>query len=80
MSNLKVLAGDFVKHSGNFFMKGWGDPGTFHLVSEESKKDIWNPVEKIPATEVEVLSLATEESVKKVGGTVGWGAAGAAVL
>ena len=30
--------------------------------------------------DVEEVSIATEENVKRVGGTVGWGLAGAAIL
>ncbi len=36
--------------------------------------------ETIPITELETVEVATEESVKKLGGTVGWGAAGALIL
>ena len=34
----------------------------------------------ITRSEVEEVSLATEENVKRLGGTVGWGVAGAALL
>lgn len=36
--------------------------------------------EKIHASEIERLEQATEESVKRLGGSVGWGAVGALVL
>ncbi len=36
--------------------------------------------ETIPLTQLETVEIATEESVKKIGGTVGWGAAGAVIL
>ena len=36
--------------------------------------------EKIRPSEVQDLELATEESVKRLGGTVGWGAVSAALL
>lgn len=36
--------------------------------------------EKIPIADVEELEVATEDSVKKLGGTVGWGLAGAVLL
>ena len=36
--------------------------------------------ETIPVTELDVVDIATEENVKKLGGTVGWGAAGALIL
>ena len=36
--------------------------------------------EAIPFTNLEEVEVATEDSVKKVGGTIGWGAAGAVML
>lgn len=37
-------------------------------------------MEGIPFSDLESVDLATEDSVKRVGGTVGWGAAGAIAL
>ncbi len=34
----------------------------------------------MPLSDVESLDIATEETVKKLSGTVGWGVAGAAIL
>ncbi len=36
--------------------------------------------ERIPASEIEELETASEENVKRIRGTVGWGVAGAALL
>lgn len=36
--------------------------------------------ETIPFAEIESLEVASEESVKRIGGTIGWGAAGAVLL
>ena len=37
-------------------------------------------IERIPVSEIEELETASEENVKRIGGTVGWGVAGAALL
>lgn len=71
MGKIKVHAGDFVNgghHSFGF--------GVFHLYTPD------HPFkgEAIIGTELESADIATEESVKKIGGTVGWGVAGAALL
>jgi hypothetical protein len=34
----------------------------------------------IPGSQLEEVAVASEENVKKVGGTLGWGAAGAVIL
>lgn len=67
MGKIKVHAGDFdtIDTMGKDFLV----PG----------KSVWK-VNKIPFTDLESVELASEESVKKVGGTVGWGAAGAVIL
>jgi hypothetical protein len=70
MPTLKVLAGDFLEGSGRF------DRGIFMLRTKEH-----NFVgEKISVKELDAVEVANEETVKKVGGTLGWGAAGAALL
>ena len=70
MSKIKVLAGDFIKGDGQF---SWGS-----LVLK-TKAHSWVG-ETIAASELETVEVATEESVKKIGGTVGWGVAGAVLL
>lgn len=71
MAKIKVQAGDFYKggqHQYNF--------GTMTLFSDKAK---WMG-ETIPVTELQSIEPASEESVKKVGGTLGWGAVGAVAL
>jgi len=71
MGKLKVLAGDFIKGDQNSFSFT-----SFSLLTEKHR--ILG--ERIDIKEVEEVSLANEETVKKLGGTVGWGLAGAALL
>lgn len=71
MAKIKVHAGDFYdggQHSYSF--------GSFTLYSDKAK---WMG-ETILASQLEEVAPASEENVKKIGGTVGWGAAGALVL
>ena len=68
---IDVHAGDFVvgKHNHQFL----GDcfkmkvPGIFLK-------------ETIPATQISEVAMATEEEVKRLGGTIGWGVTGAVLL
>lgn len=70
MGKIVVHAGDFLDRVGHF------DFGWFSL---KTKK---NPFlgESISVAQLEALEIASEENVKKLGGTVGWGAVGALVL
>jgi len=70
MSVLQIHAGDFYEGKAEF------SAGEFFLKSRQSD----GAVENICASKIEVLDVASEENVKKVGGTVGWGAAGAVLL
>ena len=70
MAKVKVHAGDFLKGTSNFSF------GSLMLRTEEHSI----AGEAIPISHLEAVELATEESVKKLGGTVGWAAAGALVL
>ena len=65
MSKIKVLAGDFPEGSCDY---SWGQFNFGFLSENISDKNL------------ETVEIATEESVKKVGGTIGWGAAGAVIL
>lgn len=65
MANIKILAGDFP--SGNCdYTSGEFNFGFL-------KKNISDKA-------LETVEIATEESVKRIGGTVGWGVAGAVIL
>ena len=70
MAKVTVQVGDFLKGEGQFSF------GSFILRTEAHP---WMG-EAIPLTELEVVDVASEENVKKLGGTVGWGAAGAVLL
>lgn len=65
MSKIKVLAGDFPEGSCDY---SWG------------KFDFGFLSENVSDKNLEMVEIATEESVKKIGGTVGWGVAGAVIL
>lgn len=70
MADIKIHAGDFL-------------PGTsFAFFGQMSLKTKEHPHagETIAMSELQSVEVATEENVKKLAGTVGWGLAGAAAL
>ena len=69
MATIKVLAGDFPE--GNWVCSN----DSFTIRKKHSMV-----METIPFTQLDTVNNATEESVKEVGGTVGWGVAGAVLL
>lgn len=70
MAKVTVHAGDFLKGDSQF---------TFGSLVLKTKAHSFLG-ETIPISQLESVEVASEESVKKVGGTIGWGAAGALVL
>ena len=70
MPKITVHAGDFLKSKGMYTF------GSLVLKNEENRFS----GEAIPASDLESIDIATEESVKKIGGTAGWGVAGAVLL
>ena len=70
MSSINVRAGDFLKGHGSFGF------GSFVLRTEKNR--ILG--ETIRGSELELVETATEQNVKKLAGTVGWGIVGGAVL
>jgi hypothetical protein len=64
-------------HAGDFLGDGWFNFGVFSLQTKEHS--FWQS-EKIKASELELVEAASEENVKKLGGTIGWGAVGALAL
>jgi len=70
MAKIKVHAGDFLEGDDQYSF------GSLILKTKEHSFI----GETIPITELETVEIATEESVKKIGGTIGWGAAGAVIL
>lgn len=69
MAKITVHAGDFGKGKGSFGL------GAFALPKENS----WQ-FEGVAQQQLASVEMATEDSVKRLGGTVGWGIAGAALL
>jgi hypothetical protein len=70
MARIKVHAGDFLQGDASL---------SFGLLTLRTTANTF-PGEHIPLTALEAVEIATEETVKKIGGTLGWGAAGALVL
>ncbi len=70
MSKVTVHAGDWAKGGSHAF-----DFGVFSLRREGAFM-----AETIHSNQLEEVAIASEESVKKIGGTVGWGAVGALAL
>lgn len=70
MAKVTVHAGDFLQGSSQYSF------GSLILRTEAHAF----LGETIPVAQLESVDVASEESVKKLGGTIGWGAAGAIVL
>ncbi|MEM9965012.1 MAG: hypothetical protein AAGC58_06665 [Asticcacaulis sp.] len=72
--HVTIHAGDFQTGKHSFF----GYQG-FKLATPEMG---WTGFKLVtyPASQIESVEVASEESVKKLGGTVGWGAAGAMIF
>ena len=70
MAKLKVHAGDFLEGDGQFSF------GSLVLKTEAHRF----LGETIPITAMEMVEIATEQNVKKLGGTAGWGIAGGVLL
>lgn len=71
MAKVKILAGDYKGQAGfmwSSFTMPWMPGDGFSLGKTYSTSDI------------EAVEVASEDSVKRLGGTVGWGVAGAALL
>jgi len=66
-------------HAGDF---GKGE-GTYSSLTDTFTLPVKDKVfgsKRIPASDLSSLEIATEENVKKIGGTIGWGLAGGAIL
>lgn len=70
MAKIKVHAGDFSTTGASFMVN------TFEFLEPDK---VWSKI-KYHVSDLEELEEASEESVKRVGGTVGWGAVGGALL
>lgn len=71
MAQVKIHAGDFQVGEGSTFVFG-----NFAL----RKPGSWFGTEVVTPADIAEVTIATEESVKRLGGTLGWGAAGAVIL
>lgn len=74
------MFGEFKIHAGDFSTqhKAMFTSGSFSMPPEN---DVWGwKKERYTASDVEEIAEASEENVKRIGGTLGWGAAGALVL
>ncbi len=69
--------GSFEVHAGDFKKGGEHQCVGGKLVMKRTDKFIR---EDIKLSEIDAIEPASEESVKRIGGTVGWGAAGAVLL
>lgn len=70
MAKITVHAGDFRKGRGDY---GFGML-TLYKTDQPWKTDTFS------AKEIVEIDVASEDNVKRIGGTVGWGAAGAVLL
>lgn len=78
MGTIKVEAGDFKTGKHSSFVSMFGTNSFIMAIDEAGWIGHKNITYK--ADQVEELSEASEENVKRIWGTVGWGAAGAAIL
>lgn len=70
LGTFRVVAGDFKPGKEHQFLNG-----TFTM----KREDRWRR-ESIKIEAVDLIETADEENVKRLGGTIGWGVAGAALL
>lgn len=73
MAFIKIAAGDFKEGKDSEWRGGFDN---YFLMKNEEQFSR----EKISVTEIEEIEVASEESVKRLGGTIGWGIAGAALF
>lgn len=74
--SFQIHAGDFKTCNDHQFLPGPpGKPGTLLLKSQGKFLR-----EKVGTDQIEELEAASEENVKRLGGTVGWGIAGGVLL
>lgn len=71
--SFEVHAGDFKKGNDHQYL----DSKNGILIMKKEGKFFR---EEIPASEIEELEVASEENVKRIGGSIGWGVVGGALL
>jgi len=67
MAKIKIIAGDFPEGNCNY------ENDYFNF-------GFFSGIKPIHHNELEIVEIATEDNVKRLGGTVGWGVAGAVLL
>ena len=72
MSSIKILAGDYPKGTAQFSSHSITLPW-------QAGDGFWGG-KSLKTSEIGEIDIASEESIKRIGGTVGWGAAGAVIL
>lgn len=77
MATLEIHAGDFTKGKGAItIMKG-----VVTITPARGDGDgLFAKTHTFSTVEIKEIALGSEENVKKIGGTVGWGVTGAALL
>ena len=68
--SFEILAGDFTKGGNAQFL---GDTFTLPVPGKWMREDI-------KVSQIEAVEIATEESMKKMGGAIGWGIVGGLAL
>lgn len=76
MSSIKIHAGDFNKGSGQITFS----LHSIILVPPADSNKFLPTAYTINKKDIEEISLATEDNVKRIGGTLGWGVVGATLL
>lgn len=71
--SFRIHAGDFLEGSDGIIMFG-------QLILPTKQGLIFKKEERVPESELEEVEIATEQSVKRLSGTVGWGLAGGVLL
>lgn len=72
MAKIKIHAGDFPKGDATMYFG--------QITLPWQKGDSFFGGKTIALSDLEEIDVASEDSVKRIGGTIGWGAAGALVL
>lgn len=81
MANLTIHAGDFEKGKGSIHPPGLtGGKAVGVTPPAKAGEFTWTGLGKHELLELAQIDVASEESVKRLGGTVGWGVVGGALL
>ena len=70
----------FKIEAGDFLAGGAGSLTLGTLALPVKRGLLFDKLERMPGSELAEVEIASEESVKRIGGTVGWGLAGGVLL